>query len=51
MHAGARRIDGGTARLVDALTASLPAGTVRLGVALQARRDQRTYIELLPTTG
>ena len=51
VHAGARRIEGGAMRLVDALAATLPPGTVRLGVALQALRDRGAFIELLPATG
>ena len=51
VHAGARRIEGGAGQLVQALAASLPPGTVRLGVALQALRDRGAFIELLPATG
>lgn len=40
VFAGARRIDGGAARLTDALAATLPKGCVRLGVALPALRDR-----------
>ncbi|MDO8769581.1 MAG: FAD-dependent oxidoreductase [Burkholderiaceae bacterium] len=51
VHAGARRIEGGTARLIDALAADLPEGCVRIGVALRALRDRGAFIELLPTAG
>lgn len=51
VHVGARRIEGGAARLIDALAAKLPTDCVRLGVALQALRDRGAFIELLPDTG
>ncbi|MDO9199137.1 FAD-dependent oxidoreductase [Rhodoferax sp.] len=51
VHAGARRIEGGAARLVEALAAALPDGCVRLGLALRALRDRGAFIELLPTDG
>ena len=51
VHAAARRIEGGAARLVAALAAALPDGCVRLGVALRALRDRGAFIELLPTAG
>ena len=51
LHVGARRIEGGAARLVDALAATLPSGSIRTGVALQALRDRGAFIELLPSTG
>jgi monoamine oxidase len=51
VHVGARRIEGGAGRLVEALAAPLPDGTVRLGVALRALRDRGSFIELLPTAG
>ena len=51
VHAGAQRIEGGAARLVEALAAALPDGCVRTGLALQALRDRGTFIELLPSTG
>ena len=51
LHVGARRIESGAARLVDALAATLPSGSIRTGVALQALRDRGAFIELLPSTG
>ena len=51
VHAGARRIEGGTTRLVAALAASLPVGCVRTGVALQALHDRGAWIELQLSTG
>jgi monoamine oxidase len=51
VHAGARRIEGGAACLVDALAAALPDGCVRTGVALRVLRDCGSFIELLPTAG
>jgi len=51
IHAGARCIQGGVGRLVEALAATLPQGCVRTGVALQALRDRGAFIELLPSTG
>lgn len=51
VHAGARCIEGGAARLVEALAAALPDGCVRLGVALRALCDRGAFIELLLTTG
>jgi monoamine oxidase len=51
VHAGARRIEGGAVRLVEALAAALPDGCVHTGVALQALRDRGAFIELVPTTG
>lgn len=47
VHAGARRITGGTARLVDALAASLPGGCVRTGAAVRVLRDRGSFIEVL----
>lgn len=51
VHAGARRIEGGAARLIDALAAALPLGRVRTGVAVQALRDRGAFIDVLPVTG
>src|SRR5450830_140323 len=51
LHVVARRIESGAARLVDALAATLPSGSIRTGVALQALRDRGAFIELLPSTG
>ncbi|MDO8776854.1 MAG: FAD-dependent oxidoreductase [Burkholderiaceae bacterium] len=51
VHAGARRIEGGAGRLVNALAATLPDGCVRTGIALRALRDRGAFIELLLTTG
>ncbi|GLU32182.1 FAD-dependent oxidoreductase [Trinickia caryophylli] len=46
VHAGARRIAGGIAHLVDALAAGLPADCVMLGSALRVVRDRGAWIEL-----
>ncbi|WP_454766041.1 flavin monoamine oxidase family protein [Cupriavidus campinensis] len=46
VHAGARRIAGGAARLVDALAATLPAGSVLTGHALRMIRDRGAWFEL-----
>lgn len=51
IHAGAHRIGGGAMRLIDALAARLPEGSVRLGVAVRALRDRGAFIELLPDAG
>lgn len=51
IHAGARRMVGGATRLIQALAARLPEGSVRLGVAVRALRDRGAFIELLPTAG
>ena len=51
VHAGARCVTGGAARLADALAASLPPGCVRTGIALQALRDRGAFIELRPSVG
>ncbi|CAM3710314.1 NAD(P)/FAD-dependent oxidoreductase [Polaromonas hydrogenivorans] len=51
VHANARRIEGGAARLVQALAAGLPQGSLHLGVAVRALRDRGAFIELLPATG
>lgn len=51
VHVGARCITGGAARLVEALAASLPPGSVRTGVAVQALFDRGTFIELRPSSG
>lgn len=51
VHAGARRIRGGSARLTDALRAALPDGCVITGSALLGLRDLGDSIELLRTGG
>lgn len=51
VHGGARRIAGGAARLVQALAATLPQGSIRCGVVLKALRDKGTFVELLPVAG
>jgi len=51
VHANARRIEGGAARLVEALAATLPPGSLLSGVAVRALRDRGAFIELLPATG
>lgn len=51
VHAGARRIRGGSARLTDALRAALPDGCVITGSALLGLRDLGDCVELLRTGG
>jgi monoamine oxidase len=51
VHAGARRIQGGAARLVDALALALPPDTVRLDAAVTTLRDCGSVIEITTTTG
>lgn len=46
VHAGAQRIEGGAARLVDALAAALPEGSVYTGSALRLLRDHGAWLEL-----
>jgi monoamine oxidase len=46
VHAGAQRIEGGAARLVDALAATLPEGSVHAGSALRLLRDRGAWLEL-----
>ncbi|MDF1484074.1 FAD-dependent oxidoreductase [Ramlibacter sp. H39-3-26] len=46
VHAGAYRIKGGAARLVEALAATLPAGSVHPGSALRLLRDRGAWLEL-----
>ncbi|HUI22029.1 MAG TPA: FAD-dependent oxidoreductase [Methylocella sp.] len=47
VHNGARRIEGGMARLVDALASKLPAESVRLGHFLTSLADRGEFIELV----
>lgn len=51
VHVGARRIEGGATRLVQALAAALPVGCIRTGLALRALCDRGAFIELLPISG
>jgi monoamine oxidase len=51
VHAGAHRIQGGAARLVDALAATLPAGAVCVNTAVSALRDCESYIEITTASG
>jgi len=51
VHAGARCVTGGAARLIDVLAACLPPGCVRTGVAVQALRDRGEFIELVTPAG
>ncbi|WP_454720218.1 MULTISPECIES: flavin monoamine oxidase family protein [Cupriavidus] len=46
VHAGARRIAGGAGRLVAALAATLPAGSLQAGCALRRLRDRGSHVEL-----
>jgi monoamine oxidase len=51
VHAGARRIQGGAAQLVDALAACLPPDSVRLDTAVTALRDHGNFIEITTASG
>lgn len=51
VHAGARRIVGGSARLVDTLRAGLPDGSMFTGSALIGLRDHGDHVELLRSGG
>jgi monoamine oxidase len=51
IHAGAQRITGGSARLVEALAASLPSGTVRTGTVVRGLHEQADGIELQLSAG
>jgi monoamine oxidase len=51
VHAGARRIAGGAARLVEALAATLPAGTVRLDTRVTALRDRGSFVGITTVDG
>jgi monoamine oxidase len=51
VHAGAHRIAGGSASLVEALVAALPEGSVLTGSALIGLRDHGESVELLRTGG
>jgi monoamine oxidase len=51
VHAGARRIAGGSARLTDALLEALPEGCVITGSALLGLRDLGDNVELLRAGG
>lgn len=51
VHAGARRIQGGAAGLVDALASALPPDTVRLDAAVTTLRDHGSHLEITTATG
>lgn len=51
VHAGARRIVGGSARLTESLRAALPDGSVITGSALLGLRDLGDAVELLRAGG
>jgi monoamine oxidase len=51
VHAGARRIQGGAARLIDALAAPLPADAVRTDAPVTALHDRGSFIDISITTG
>lgn len=51
VHANARRIQGGAARLADALAADLPAGCLQLGKPVRVLRDRGSHIEVMLETG
>lgn len=46
VHAGACRVAGGTGRLIDALVADLPAGSLRFGLRLRALTRRHDRVEL-----
>lgn len=46
VHLGARRLSGGMDRLVNALLARLPAGTVRLGCPVAAVLDHQDHLRI-----
>ncbi|WP_176929061.1 hypothetical protein [Paraburkholderia lycopersici] len=46
VHAGTRRVAGGSARLVEALSGALPAESVLTGYALRLLRDRGAWFEL-----
>ena len=46
VHGGAHRIEGGAARLIDALAAVLPEEALRTGLALQAVQDRGDHVDL-----
>lgn len=46
IHAGARRLAGGMAALVEALAATLPAGSLHMGYRLLAARDEGDHVAL-----
>ncbi|PKO29692.1 MAG: amine oxidase [Betaproteobacteria bacterium HGW-Betaproteobacteria-9] len=51
VHAGARRIQGGAARLAEALAADLPEGCLQLGKAVRVLRDRGSHIDLVLESG
>ena len=51
VHAGSHRIQGGAAKLVEALAAALPPDSVRLDAAVKTLRDRGSYIEITTATG
>jgi monoamine oxidase len=51
IHAGARRIQGGAIRLVEALAAALPPDTVRMDAAVTALRERGSFIEITTASG
>lgn len=46
LHAGARRLEGGMASLIEALAATIPAETIYLGAALRTAIDRGDHVEL-----
>ncbi|WP_034991444.1 flavin monoamine oxidase family protein [Beijerinckia mobilis] len=46
VHAGARRVEGGMATVIEALAAKIPADTIHLGFALKAVIDRGDHVEL-----
>ena len=51
LHAGAQRLKGGMASLVEGLAAAIPQEALRLGYVLREARDRGDHIELLFDAG
>jgi len=51
LHAGAQRLKGGMASLVEGIAAAIPNEALRLGYVLREARDRGDHIELLFDTG
>ncbi len=51
VHGGARRLSGGMASLVEALSAGIPNDAIRLGMELVAARNRSDHVELVFRSG
>ena len=51
LHAGAQRLKGGMASLVESLAAAIPQEALRLGCMLREARDRGDHVELLFDAG